>query len=71
MSSLLSELSLFVEESNIGLVPWKAALDNLAAPDLMANDDVITQGNRPFYYLKSLKGLPSYAEDFGNSGAVT
>ena len=65
MSSLLSDLSFFVEESNIGFVPWKAASDIPACSNPNAHDDLVLNCDRPFYYLKSLKGLPSYADDFG------
>ena len=57
MSSLLSDLSFFVEESNIGFVPWKAASDIPACSNPNAHDDLVLNCDRPFYYLKSLKGL--------------
>ena len=66
MSKLLSDLRFYVEESNIGFVPWKSVLQDLTSSDLGADDDdKISSSSRPFHYLKSLKGLPKYAEDFG------
>lgn len=67
MLPILSDLNQFVDESKVGFVPWNCDAEESSYSDLRVenNAGIASKVARPFFYLKSLQGLPTYAEDFG------
>jgi ubiquinone/menaquinone biosynthesis C-methylase UbiE len=64
MNDLFADLSSFLQSEELGIVPWPLSTEN-AKTSTSNNSCSIPSLSREFYYLKSINGLPSYADDFG------
>lgn len=66
MSRLSGKLASFIDESSLEFIPWGPDSQKQNSSDFSANRvNSEFSIDRSFHYLKSLHGLPTYAEDFG------